>query len=196
MEQVLSTLETNDCIECHDFLLLFQLLTKIYGKINNCIKDIAVLRAINLSGSWECSASTGSSISNLLSKYFQCLSSRHSSHSIEGLQTKILRKNYFFIFLPVYSTLMSTACSHQKGLDLLEQVQRSSWRWSEGWSSSPVKTNRMKSNGFKVKNGRFQQDIRRKVFTWSVGRHWNRLPREVVDSPPLEMYKARLDNLV
>lgn len=51
MEQVLSTLETNDCIECHDFLLLFQLLTKIYGKINNCIKDIAVLRAINLSGS-------------------------------------------------------------------------------------------------------------------------------------------------
>ncbi|KFP15299.1 hypothetical protein Z169_08652, partial [Egretta garzetta] len=48
-------------------------------------------------------------------------------------------------------------------------------------------------NGFKVKEGRFSLDIRKKFFNVRVVSHWNRLPREVVDAPSLEMYKARLD---
>ena len=36
-------------------------------------------------------------------------------------------------------------------------------------------------------------DIRRKFFTRRVVTHWHRLPKEVVDAPSLETFRARLD---
>ena len=56
-----------------------------------------------------------------------------------------------------------------------------------GFASGSDKT---MGNGFKLEEGRFRLDIRKKFFTV---RHWNRLPSKAVDVPSLEAFRTRLD---
>ena len=54
---------------------------------------------------------------------------------------------------------------------------------------------KMRVNGLKLKETfkRFRLDIMQKFFIVRVVKQWNRLPREAVDTPSLEVFKTRLD---
>ncbi|PKU46370.1 rna-directed dna polymerase from mobile element jockey-like [Limosa lapponica baueri] len=45
-------------------------------------------------------------------------------------------------------------------------------------------------NGHKLESRKFHLNMRKTFFTLRVTVHWNRLPRELVESPPLELFKT------
>jgi len=61
---------------------------------------------------------------------------------------------------------------------------------------SVVPSDRTRGNEHKLKQRKFQLMKMGKNFLLRVMEHWNRLPREVVDSLSLEIFKTRLDTVL
>ena len=77
----------------------------------------------------------------------------------------------------------------QSSLPVPEDGLQESWR--RDFLQGPVVTGQG-IMAYKWKEGRFILDVRRKFFSMRVVRLWNRLSREVLTAPSLEVFKARL----
>jgi len=61
---------------------------------------------------------------------------------------------------------------------------------------SVVPSDRKRGNGHKLKHRKFHLNTSKNFFPLRVTEHWNRFPREAVESPSLEIFKTRLDKVL
>ena len=81
----------------------------------------------------------------------------------------------------------------QRNLTGAFQYLKGAYEQKEDWLLTQSDNNRTRESVYKLEEGRFRLDVRKKFLTQKMVWHWHRLPREAMDAPSLDVFKSRLD---
>ncbi|KFO82709.1 hypothetical protein N303_02680, partial [Cuculus canorus] len=118
---------------------------------------------------------------------------------LEGVQRRATKMIRGLEYLPYEDSLreLGLFSLEKRGLrgDLIATFQYLKEDYRKAGEGLFIKAcgDRTRGNGYKLERGRFRLDIKKNFFTMRAMRHWQRLPREAVAAPSLEVFRARLD---